>query len=91
MIMRIVEWNCQGSFRTKNQFIKPYEADILVILECENSERLKFNKLTPEPNDFVWHGDSPNKGIGIFSYSDYRFEILKDFNPLHRYIVPIRV
>lgn len=91
MIMRIVEWNCQGSFRTKNQFISPYGADIMVILECENSERLKFNKLTPEPNDFVWHGDSPNKGIGIFSYSDYRFEILKDFNPLHRYIVPIRL
>jgi len=89
--MRLIEWNCQGSFRTKNQFIISYEADIMVILECENSERLKFGKLTPEPHDFIWHGDSPNKGVGIFSYSDYKLEILKEFNPFHRYIIPISV
>jgi len=56
-------------------------ADILVIAECESEEKLKFGELVPKPNDFIWYGDSLNKGIGIFSYSDYRFDILPSFNP----------
>lgn len=89
--MKIIEWNSQGAFRKKNEKILSLNPDILIISECENEEKLKFGKLTPEPNDFFWYGDNPNKGIGIFSYSDYKFELLKEFNPKFRYIIPIKV
>ena len=89
--MKIIEWNSQGAFRKKNEKILSLNPDILIVLECENEEKLKFGKLTPEPNDFFWYGESPNKGIGIFSYSDYKFELLKEFNPKFRYIIPIKV
>ena len=89
--MKIIEWNSQGAFRKKNEKILSLNPDILIIPECENEEKLKFGKLTPEPNDFFWYGDNPNKGIGIFSYSDYKFELLKEFNPKFRYIIPIKV
>jgi len=89
--MKIIEWNCQGAFRKKNEQILSLKPDILIIPECENEEKLKFDKLTPKPNDFFWYGDSSNKGIGVFSYSDYKFEILNEFNPKYRYVIPLKV
>jgi exonuclease III len=70
--MRIIEWNCQGAFRKKNNKILALQPDILIIPECENEAKLEFGKLTPKPTDFFWYGDSGHKGIGIFSYSDYK-------------------
>lgn len=65
--------------------------DILVVSECESENKLKFGDLTPKPTDFFWYGDSDNKGIGIFSYADYKFELLKSFNPRFRFIIPLKV
>ena len=52
--MRLIEWNCQGAFRKKNEQILTLNPDILVVPECENEEKLKFGKLTPKPNSFIW-------------------------------------
>lgn len=89
--MRIIEWNCQGAFRLKNKAILNLSPDILIIPECENEEKLQFGKLTSKPNDFIWYGDSENKGIAICSYSDYKLRVLKEFNPEFRYVIPIEV
>ncbi len=89
--MRIIEWNCQGAFRLKNQEIFELEPDILVIPECESEEKLQFGKLTPKPNDFFWYGNAGKKGIGIFSYSKFTFKLLKEFNPDFRYVIPLEV
>jgi len=89
--MRIIEWNSQGAFRKKNDRILSLQPDILVVSECESENKLKFGDLTPKPTDFFWYGDSEHKGIGIFSYSDYKFELLKTFNPRFRFIIPLKV
>lgn len=89
--MRIIEWNCQGAFRLKTKEIFELKPDILIVLECETKEKLQFGRLIPEPNDFLWYGDTGKKGIGIFSFSKYKFRILKEFNPKFRYFVPLEV
>lgn len=89
--MRIIEWNCQGAFRLKNKEIFELRPDILIIPECEREEKLEFDKLTPKPNDFLWYGNTRKKGIAIFSFSDYKLNLLKEFNPEFRYIVPLEV
>jgi exodeoxyribonuclease-3 len=89
--MRLITWNCQGAFRKKATFILPLEPAILVVQECEHPDKLKFHQTTKEPNDFFWYGDDQNKGIGIFSYSDYKIQILPEFNPKYRYILPLKV
>lgn len=89
--MRLITWNCQGAFRKKVGLILPLQPDILVVQECEHPDKLKFSHTDKEPNDLFWYGDSVHKGLGIFSYSDYKFEILADFNPKFRYILPFRV
>lgn len=89
--MKLITWNCQGAFRKKAEFILALQPDILVIQECEHPDKLKFNPTTPKPTDIYWYSDGGKKGIGIFSYSNYKFELLPDFNPEFRYILPIRV
>lgn len=89
--MKLITWNCQMAFRKKCQVILPLQPDILVVPECENGEKLQFGKLTPEPQDFFWYGDNPHKGIGIFAYADYRFELHASFNPDFRYVIPLKV
>jgi exonuclease III len=89
--MRIIEWNCQGAFRLKNKEILELKPDILIVPECEREEKLGFGKLTPKPNDFLWYGDTGKKGIAIFSFSDYKLKLLKEFNPEFRYVVPIEI
>jgi exonuclease III len=88
--MKMIEWNCQGAFRKKYGKVLALNPDILIVPECESGDKLEFGKLTPKPNDFFWYGDSENRGIGVFSYSDYTFEILKEFNPKFRYIIPLK-
>jgi exonuclease III len=89
--MRIIEWNCQGAFRLKNKEILELNPDILIVPECEQEGKLKFGQLTPHPTDFLWYGDTGKKGIAIFSYSKYKFKILKEFNPAFRFVVPLEV
>lgn len=89
--MRIVEWNSQGAFRKKIDRILSLNPDLLIVTECESETKLSLGIQTPKPNDFIWYGESPNKGIGIFSFSDYKFEVLAAFNPNYKFILPIKV
>lgn len=90
--MKIVAWNAGMAFRKKIDKILPLKADILVISECEKSE--KWGQIDKEKgiNDFLWEGDNPNKGIGIITFDKrYKIEIHPDYDKSFRYIVPIKV
>lgn len=89
--MRLITWNCQGAFRKKVDFILELKPDILVVQECEHPDKLKFNEKTPKPQDIYWYSDGGKKGLGLFSYSDFKFELLPEFNPEFRYILPFRL
>lgn len=79
------------AFRKKNSAIMKFSPDILIIPECENEEKLKFGNLTPTPTDFCWYGDNIHKGIGIFSYSSYKFQVFENYNAKYRYVIPMKV
>lgn len=89
--MKLITWNCQGAFRKKAHAILSHNPDILIVQECECPEKLIYKPAAPTPKHTFWYGDNPNKGIGIFSYSDYKIEVLEEFNPKFRYIIPLRV
>jgi exonuclease III len=88
--MKIIEWNCNMAFRKKNVEILKYNPDILIVPECENEKKLKFGKLTPVPRDFLWFGQNENKGIGIFSYSDYKLNLI-EYSTRFKYVIPIEI
>jgi exonuclease III len=79
------------AFRKKAGFILRYKPDILIVPECEHPDKLKFNADVPEPNDILWFGTNRNKGLGIFSYSDFRFKVLDNHNSELKMIIPIAI
>ena len=91
MTLKIITWNCNMAFRKKADQILSYKPDILIVPECEHFEKFLFNESALQPKDSLWFGNNKNKGLGIFSYSSYRFKILEDHNPDFKMIVPIAV
>ena len=89
--MKIITWNCNMAFRKKADLILAYKPDILIVPECEHPDKLIFKDDTQRPTDSLWFGKNLNKGLGIFSYSDFRFEVLKAHNEDLKMIIPIAV
>jgi exodeoxyribonuclease III len=89
--MKIITWNCNMAFRKKAAIILQHKPDIVVVQECEHPDKLKFTTGTPEPTDMLWIGDNENKGLGIFSYSNFKFKLHKTHNPALQLIAPIKV
>ncbi len=79
------------AFRKKAQFILTEEPDILIVPECENQEKLSFGLFTKQPTDIFWHGDNPDKGIGVFSFSDFKIKLLDIHNSEFKYVLPLLV
>ena len=89
--MKLITWNCQGAFRKKVEVILNELPDILVIQECEHTDKLEFSSKATAPTSYLWFGDNNNKGLGIFSYSNYKFRVFENYNPDFKTIVPISV
>jgi exodeoxyribonuclease III len=79
------------AFRKKANSILAYKPDILIVPECESPGKLLFMEDTPKPTDILWFGENQNKGLGIFSYSDFRFKLLETHNPDFKIVIPIAV
>jgi exodeoxyribonuclease III len=79
------------AFRRKAEFILKFKPDILIVPECEHPDKLLFNADTPKPKDVLWFGKNINKGLGIFSYSKFRFKVIDNHNEDLQLIIPISV
>lgn len=79
------------AYRKKPNFILKEMPDILIVPECENQQRLSFGLHTNQPTDIFWYGDNPHKGIGVFSYSDYKIKLLDNHNADFKYVLPLSV
>jgi exonuclease III len=89
--MKLIAWNCNMAYRKKAAAIISHQPDIVVVPECECTEKLHFGTGVALPTDMLWHGANMHKGLGIFSYSNYRFELLDCHNPAFKNILPIAV
>lgn len=81
--MKIIGWNCKMAFRKKAKLISEYNPDLAIISECES--------LGEATSKHLWFGDNHKKGIGIFSYSDFELELHEAYNPIYRYVIPVKV
>jgi exodeoxyribonuclease III len=79
------------AFRNKAAFILVHKPDLLIVPECENPDRLLFPPELKKPNDIIWFGSNKNKGIGIFSYNNFKIKILREYNPEFKMIIPVAV
>lgn len=64
---KIVTWNCNGAFRKKFAALSRFDADILVIQECEDPAQTKDLEYRNFAENYLWVGPTKNKGIGVFA------------------------
>ena len=68
-MIKVVTWNCGGAFRKKFVLLeRAFDPDIMVIQECENPES-STEAYRNWAGNFIWVGDSKNKGLGVFDRS----------------------
>jgi exonuclease III len=79
------------AFRKKAEFILVHKPDILIVPECEHPDKLLFPKDVQKPTDILWFGKNQHKGLGIFSFNNYRIAEMDDHNRDFKIIVPISV
>src|SRR5690348_17123669 len=79
------------AYRKKARYLMRHRPDIVVVPECEHPDKLRFDEGVPLPTDVFWMWNNLNKGLGVFSYSQYRFQLLDHHNPAFRMIVPLAV
>jgi exodeoxyribonuclease III len=89
-MLTFLTWNCQGAFRKKYPLVADLAPDLAVIQECETPEKIPWKQGCP-PTATLWFGDGPNKGVGVFSWTNFTFEPLADYDRSIRYCIPIRV
>ena len=75
--MKILTWNCNGALRNKFDNLTDFNADIIVIQECENPAETKHKEYIKWAENHLWIGDTKNKGIGIFAKKNI---VLKKLN-----------
>ncbi|MEO7984287.1 MAG: endonuclease/exonuclease/phosphatase family protein [Bacteroidota bacterium] len=89
--MKITTWNCNMAYRNKASFILTQRPDIVIVPECEHPDKLKFKPGVPLPKDSLWSGKNLNKGLGIFSYTNYKFRLHESYRPEFRNVLPVIV
>lgn len=65
--MKIVSWNCNGALRKKLVALRPYDADIYIIQECENPKESICPDYKAWASNYLWVGNNKNKGLGVFA------------------------
>ena len=90
--MKIVTWNCNGALRKKFESIEKLDADIYIIQECEDPARAKNKNYTEWADNYLWIGDTKNKGLAIFAKSNISLKKLDWSNsfrdPSVKYFLP---
>lgn len=75
--MKIVTWNCNGAFRRKFSYLTKFNADILIIQECEDPAQSKDSTYRDWAQNYIWVGNSKNRGLGVFAQDSSALEELK--------------
>lgn len=85
--MRVLTWNCNGAFRKKYQLLSEYQADILVIQECEDPYQSGDTYYKDFAVNYLWRGTSKNKGLGVFAKQGISLEYIElNLEPLELFL-----
>ena len=82
--MRILTWNCNLQFSKKSELIKLFDADVIVIQECE---RLSIDYF--EGYQFFWTGKNEMKGLAIVVRGSNSF-IVEGSESRFAYFLPVQ-
>ena len=74
--MKILSWNCNCKFREKYHLLNKFDADILVIQECEDPQQSSNSNYRSWAKNYLWVGNKKHQGLGVFAKSYIKLEKL---------------
>ena len=77
------------AFRNKAQLIQIEQPDILIVPECEHPDRLL--SLNLNVTSTLWYGTNNSKGLAIFSFGEYRLNLMDVHNKEIKIVCPVSV
>lgn len=85
--LKIVTWNCNGAFRKKFTSLEKFDADILVIQECEDPAQTQDVAYRDFAQNYLWLGPTKNKGLGVFARRGIQLSKVKlELEPLELFL-----
>ena len=86
--MRLLIWNANQGLDRKWEALEATAPDVAVIPECAEPARLRCSKLVASCE---WAGENPVKGLGVFSFNEYRVVRYDSYSRDHRIFLPVTV
>ncbi len=74
--MRIISWNCNGAFRRKYQHLLQFDADLIIIQECEDPAQSTDKDYKSWASNYLWIGANKNSGLGVFAKPSHSLNLL---------------
>lgn len=89
--IKILTWNCNGALRRKWSALDEFDADLLIVQECEDPALAKDSAYLNWAGHYLWTGPIKNKGIGVFARHGLSLTpVLLEIHPLQLFL-PCRV
>lgn len=84
--MRIISWNCQMAYASKQEDILALQPDLLLLQECAE----KHIKESGAP--FAqWVGNNPHKGLGVLGFGTHTYALHALYTPRYPWFLPVRI
>lgn len=68
LTMKIITWNACCKLREKLSLLAPFDADIMVIQECEDPQRASSDSYSNFASNALWIGHNKNKGVNFQTF-----------------------
>lgn len=84
--MRIISWNCQMAYTSKQEAIRALQPDVLLLQECSEKHIKESGASFAQ-----WVGKNPHKGLGILGFGNHAYALDPRYTPQYPWFLPLRV
>ncbi len=84
--MRIISWNCNMAYATKQEGILSLHPDVVLLQECSQKHIKESGARFSH-----WIGKNPHKGLGVLGFGDHVFTLSPAYTPNYPWFLPFRV